>query len=218
VKSKLGLFLVFVALFALARLPGILSDKFGSFSGSYALVFCAAVYLTSRSDWWIPFGALVITDIALNFYYQIFKNVAGVWQIEVLRYQLFTYAAYAAIYLLGRRFKPRSSFVSLLGGGVLGALFFYLFTNTISWLFNPFENREYTLTFVGWLVAVTKGTGNWPEAWLFFRNTLLSGGLFTALFVAAMKASSVGESAEEKKSPAEKPEVEPDAEPEEAKD
>ena len=64
---------------------------------------------------------------------------------------------------------------------------FYLITNTASWLFNPFHNPEYTKTIAGWIIALTKGTGGYPPTWEFFRNTLLSGGLFTALFAAAAK-------------------------------
>lgn len=39
----------------------------------------------------------------------------------------------------------------------------------------------------GWITALTKGAGGYPPTWEFFRNTLLSGGLFTALFAAAAK-------------------------------
>ena len=119
---------------------------------------------------------------------------------------------------LGRRFKPQSSFVGLLGGGVLGALLFYLITNTASWLFNPFQDPEYTKNVTGWLVALIRGTGGWPQTWEFFRNTLLSGGLFTALFVAAMKLTAPAESPADKVAgarPAEPSETE--QEPEEAK-
>ena len=77
--------------------------------------------------------------------------------------------------------------------GLLGALLFYLITNTASWLFNPFHNPEYTKDFMGWLVALIRGTGGWPETWQFFRNTMFSGGLFTALFVGAMKLVAAAE-------------------------
>ena len=97
---------------------------------------------------------------------------------------------------------------------ILGALLFYLITNTASWLFNPFHNPEYTKNFLGWLTALTKGTGGYPETWQFFRNTLLSGGLFTGLFVGAKKLTA--ESPAEKVAGA-KSEEEPEAEPEEAK-
>ncbi len=80
----------------------------------------------------------------------------------MLRYQLVNYIAYAVLIWLGRRFKPQSSFPGLLGGGVLGALLFYLITNTASWLVNPFQDPEYTKNLAGWLIALIKGTGGLP--------------------------------------------------------
>ena len=136
-----------------------------------------------------------------------------VWELPVLKYQLFNYASYVALIWLGRRFKPRSSFASLLGGGILGALLFYFITNTASWFFNPFGNPEYTKDLIGWITALTKGTAGWPQTWEFFRNTLLSGGLFTGLFVGAMKLTASAESPQEKEAGA-RSEEEP---PEEAK-
>jgi hypothetical protein len=98
----------------------------------------------------------------------------------------------------------------------LGAILFYLITNTASWLFNPFHNIEYTKTLAGWLVAMTKGTGGYPTTLEFFRHTLLSGGLFTALFAAAEKFTAA-ESPAEKAAGTREPQAEADAEPEEAK-
>ena len=77
----------------------------------------------------------------------------------------------------------------MLGGGLLGATLFYLITNTASWLLNPFGNPEYTKDLAGWITALTSGTKGHPPTWEFFRNTLLSGGLFTGLFAGAMKLS-----------------------------
>ena len=62
-------------------------------------------------------------------------------------------------------------------------------TNTGSWWLNPYGSPEYTKNFTGWLTALTKGVTGFAPTWTFFRNTLLSGGLFTALFVGAMKFS-----------------------------
>jgi len=198
--------------FALSRIPGMLPQNF---SAAYALAFCAGVFFRGRMAWWFPLTILLVTDIGLNLYYWLCLGY-HVWDLPVLKYQLLNYVAYAAIIWLGRRFKPQSSFLALLGGGILGAILFYLITNTASWLFNPFQNPEYTKTFTGWLTALTKGTGGWPETWEFFRNTLLSGGLFTGLFVGAMKLTA--ESPAEKVAGA-KTEEEPEAEaePEEAK-
>lgn len=201
--------------FALTRIPGLLPQNF---SAAYALVFCAGVYFTGRMAWWLPLLTMLATDIALNCYYYFGLGIE-VWEGRKLVYLLFNYLAYVALICLGRRFKPQSSFAALLGGGVLGALLFYLITNTASWFFNPFNNPEYSKTFLGWLTALTKGTVGWPQTWEFFRNTLLSGGLFTGLFVGAVKLSEAAESPVEKEAGAraEEPEAEPAESPEEAK-
>ena len=199
-----------MVVFALTRVPGMLPDNF---SAAYALVFCAGVYFAGRMAWWLPLGTMLLTDIGLNLYYWLVLDI-NVWALPTLRYQLMNYAAYAGLIWLGRRFKPQSSFLALLSGGILGAILFYLITNTASWLFNPFHNLEYTKTFAGWLTALTKGTHGWPQTWEFFRNTFISGGLFTGLFVGAMKFN---EAAEESKQEAEAPEAAADVEPEESK-
>jgi hypothetical protein len=212
VKGK-WLPIAMMVVFALSRIPGMLPQNF---SAAYAIAFCAGVFFTGGMAWWLPLGTLFLTDIALNMYYWLGLGW-DVWDLPVLKYQLFNYAAYVAIIWLGRRFKPRASFVSLLGGGIVGALLFYLITNTASWLFNPFNNPEYTKTLLGWITALTKGTSGWPQTWEFFRNTLLSGGLFTGLFVGAMKLTADAESPAEKRAGAREQESEAEPEPEEAK-
>ncbi len=217
VKRNMVLLTAFVLMFAASRIPGMLSQDFANFSAAYAFAFCAGVYFSGRMAWWLPLGAMVITDVGLNMYYWLGPGY-DVWDLKILRYQLFNYLSYAVIIWLGRRFKPQSSFLELLGGGVLGAFLFYLITNTASWLFNPFHNPEYTKTFWGWLTALITGTKGWPETWTFFRNTLLSGGIFTALFVGAMKLTAVSESPQDKEAGARAPEKPEDEEaPEEAK-
>jgi hypothetical protein len=205
---------LFMALFALSRWPGLFPP---SFSAAYAMVFCAGVYFTKRMAWWLPLGTIVLTDIALNFYYQ--SKGWDVWTWNVLRYQIVNYIAYAAVIWLGKRYRPNSSAISLLGGGILGALLFYVITNTVSWLFNPFANPEYSKTIWGWITALITGTKGWPQAWEFFRNTLLSGGLFVSLFVGAMKITASTESPQDKEAGvrAGEPEEETEGAPEEAK-
>ena len=211
-KGNLALPLALLIVFAISRLPGALPENF---SAVYALMFCAGVYFSGRMAWWLPLLTLLITDIGLNLYY--LSLGWRVFDLPILKYQLFNYASYLVLIWLGRRFSPKSSFISLLGGGLLGALLFYLITNTASWFFNPFGNPEYSKTFIGWLKAMTTGTAGWPETWQFFRNTLISGGLFTGLFVGAMKLNEASESAREKQPEEPAKEPGPEAEPEEAK-
>ncbi|MSU57510.1 MAG: hypothetical protein EXS35_04910 [Pedosphaera sp.] len=205
--------MLLILAFALSRIPGMLPQNF---SAAYALAFCAGVFFPGRMAWWLPLATLAATDIALNFYYWLALGI-DVWSSATLKYQLGNYAAYVALIWLGRRFKPRAHFATLLGGGVLGALLFYLITNTASWFFNPFHNPEYTKTLLGWITALTKGTGGWPQTWEFFRNTLLSGGIFTALFVAAFKLTAPAESPVEKEAGKRAEEAEGESKPEEAK-
>lgn len=215
VKSRLALPIALMVVFALTRVPGMLPENF---SAAYAIAFCAGVYFPGAMAWWLPLGTLLVTDLGLNCYYHFVLGM-NVWEGGALRYLLFNYLAFAGLIFLGRRFKPQASFLSLLGGGLLGAILFYLITNTASWFFNPFGNPEYTKTLWGWLTALTKGTAGWPPTWEFFRNTLLSGGLFTALFMGAVKLGEAAESPAEKEAGqrAEVPENEPAEATEEAK-
>lgn len=207
VNRNLILPFALLAVFAITRVPGMLPENF---SAAYALMFCAGVYFRDRLAWWLPFAALLVTDLGLNLYYWLALGW-DVWRPASLGSLAVNYGGYAALFLLGRRFTPGSSFTGLLGGGLLGALLFYLLTNTASWLFNPFQNPEYTKTLSGWILALTKGAAGWPDAWTFLRNTLLSAGLFTALFAGAMKLIAPAESAaEQEEAEADAPEPRPE--------
>lgn len=171
--SKKWLPVFLLAGFALTRWPGLMPLNF---SAAYALAFCAGA-LPRRLPWWSLLAVMLATDIGLNlFYYQtsVFSD-----------YQAVNYLAYGLIFLLGRQFTNRASWLKLVGGGLLGAIVFYVVTNTAAWLQNP----EYAKTISGWIQSLTVGTSGWPATWTFFRNTLLSGGLFTGLIAAALKST-----------------------------
>lgn len=188
-----------MVVFALTRVPGMLPENF---SAAYALAFCAGVYFSGRMAWWLPMATLLATDVALNvLYYQspIFDG-----------YMTFKMLAFVGIIGIGRLFKPRMSFARLVSGGLLAALAFFIVTNFASWLFDP----GYSKTLGGLWQALTRGLPGYPPTWEFFRNTLLSGGLFTGLFVGAQK---LNEAAEESKEESKEPEEAPEGEPEEAK-
>jgi hypothetical protein len=208
VKGNRLLLVLVLLVLAFSRVPGLLPPNF---SAVYAFAFCAGVFLRGPLAWWLPLGFLLVTDLGLNFYY--LSQGMDVFTPDKLRYLLANYGGYVGLIWLGRRFRARDNFLTLLGGGLLGALLFYVVTNTVAWLFNPFHNPEYLKTLVGWIIALTKGTAGYPPAWEFFRNTLLGGGIFTALFVAAHRWVS-SESPADKGEPAENAPA--DAEPEES--
>jgi len=185
-----------MVVFALSRWPGLMPPNF---SAVYALVFCAGVFFSGRSAWYLPLLTLFLTDLSLNLYY----HVQG-WEVFTSTSLLYTagnYFCYGVLIILGRLFRRFSwenapqrngfwarlaSWLTLIGGGLLGALLFYLITNTLAWFFNPFGNPEYIKTISGWIQAMTGGTAGWPQTWQFFKSTLGSSGLFTGLFAGAM--------------------------------
>ena len=186
--------------FALTRWPGLMPMNF---SAAYALAFCAGAF-PRRLPWWSLLAVLLATDIGLNLLYyetSIFSD-----------YQAVNYLAYGLIFFLGRQFTARASWLKLIGGGLLGAMVFYLVTNTASWL----EDPAYAKTISGWIQSLTVGTSGWPETWKFFRNTLLSGGLFTGLIAAVLRSAEPAPSEAEAEAEAEPEEV-GESEPEETK-
>lgn len=187
-----------LAAFALTRWPGMMPLNF---SVAYGLVFCAGAF-PQRLPWWAVLGTMLTTDVGLNlFYYH---------TVPFSDYQAVNYLAYAGIYGLGRLFARQRATWKHVGGGLLGAVLFYLITNTAAWL----ENPAYAKNFADWLRALTTGTSGWPETWTFFRNTLLSGGLFAGLISAALQSVEAQEPEPEEE---QEPEAAPEPAPEEAK-
>lgn len=191
-KETLWAILLMIGL-ALTRWPDLLP---ANFSAVLALIFCAAVYFPRVLGWCLILPTLLLTDVLLNLHYG-----RGLFHI----YMLPNYLSYACILWMGQQFSSKTSWVKLLGGGLLGAVLFYLITNTISF----FQDPAYAKTFAGWLQALTVGVPGFPPTWTFFRHSLLGTGLFSGLFIGAMKAL-------EKMEPQEEPEEEPEEEKEDS--
>lgn len=196
-KSNLGPAVLLMIAFALSRWPGVLPDNF---SAVYALAFCAGIYFPRQLVWWLPMSAVLATDIVMNVLYY---HVA-----PLSPYMLVNYGTYVVIIGLGRRFSARASWLKLVSGSLVGAILFYLVTNTSAWLQNP----EYAKTVAGWIQALTTGIPRFPPTWMFFWKTLLSTGLFTGLFVGVMKLSENAQ-AEEAEEVEEAPEDQPEGAP-----
>ncbi len=175
--------------FAITRWPGLMPQNF---SAAYAMAFCAGVYFPKKIRWWAPLGTLLLLDLALNaLYYHVFIFDG---------YTLVKLGAFSLLIWLGTQFHPKRSWLSLLSGGILGALIFYVVTNVASWSFDP----GYPKTISGLIQALTTGLPGFPPTWTFLKNTLLSGGLFTGLFCGVMKLSEAAEeSREEEEEPGE---------------
>lgn len=172
--------------FAITCWPAMLPERLKNFSAAYAIAFCAGVYFPKNLRWILPLTTLLLLDLCLNVFYYHTPPISP--------FTIFKIAAYACLIWLGTKVRPQRSWFTLVGGGLVGAIIFYVITNIASWLFDP----GYPKTLTGLIQALTVGIPGYPPTWLFLKNTLISGGLFTGLFAGAMKLSEAAEEAEEK--------------------
>ena len=193
-------------IFALSRWPGIMPSNF---SAAYALAFCAGLYFPTALAWVLPLATLLVTDVLLNALY--YSKMPGFSWGDFVPGIAPNYIGYAAFIGLGVLFRSKRSWAAMVGGSLVGAIVFYIISNTASWL-----TLAYAKTFMGWIQALTVGLPGFPPTWVFLLKTIFSAGLFTGLFVGSMKAvEAVQESKQEKEQAAPNPVEEPDEEAEE---
>ena len=160
--------------FAASRWPGMLPQNF---SAAHALLFCAAFWLPGWMGWVLPLATIIVTDILLNLFHY---NMSVMVPELVVNWMIL-----ALFVVLAKWLARRRSYGRVFLGTLIGALLFYLVSNTVSWMVNP----AYAKTIVGWVQALTVGLPGFPPTWLFGLKSLLGTGLFTGLFAGAMKWS-----------------------------
>ena len=146
-----------------------------NFSPMAALCLCGAAFLPKRLAIVVPLVALLGTDLALNAHYGF-----PLFTLEFLG----TVVAFAAVTALGWQLRKNARPGVILPAVLGGSLFFYIVTNTTSWL--TLTEPSYAKTAAGWLQALTTGLPGYAPTWTFLRNSIVSDMLFTALFLACM--------------------------------
>lgn len=170
--------LVLILLATGYRLLPTLDPSLANFSPLMAIAFCGAVYFQRRVMWLVPFAALVLSDVYLDAFYA--REYGYEWNAAGF---LARTACFAGALCLGWFVSQRRSWLWLLNGSLLGAILFYLVTNTQSWFSDPF----YAKTLAGWWQALTVGHPEFPPTIYFFRNTLFGDLMFTGLFAGLME-------------------------------
>ena len=170
--------IVLIVLATLYRLLPTLDLSLSNFTPVMAIAFCGAVYFRNRWMWLIPFVALSVSDVYINHFYA--KEYGYTWPLSGL---IARTACFGAALLLGAFVARRKSWLSLLNGGLIGAILFYLVTNTQSWWADPF----YAKSLAGWWQALTIGHPEFPPTIFFFKNTLFGDLMFTGLFAGLME-------------------------------
>ena len=170
--------LVVLVLAAGWRILALHAPALSNFAPLMALTFCAAVYFRDKRAWVVPFAALMISDVYLDYHYATTFGETWHWPSMAVRLVCFALAL-----PLGRFVAQHKSWLTLLGGALAGSLAFFVATNTDAWIRDPF----YAKSAAGWFQAMTLGRPEFPPTLFFFRNTLLSDLLFTGIFAQAME-------------------------------
>ena len=170
--------LVVLVLAAGWRVLALHAPALSNFAPLMALTFCAAVYVRDKRLWLVPFAAMMISDLYLDYYYASNFAETWVWPSVIVRLVCFALAL-----PLGRLIAEHKTWLNLFSGALAGSLFFYLATNTDAWIRDPF----YAKTAAGWWQAMTIGRPEFPPTLYFFRNTLVSDLLFTGVFASVME-------------------------------
>jgi hypothetical protein len=149
-------------------------DWFINVSPMAALILCGAAILPKRIALIVPFAALLGTDLILNAHYGF-----PLLNIEFVGKTL----AFALIAAFGWQMRSHARTSLLIPAAIGGSLFFYLVTNTASWLSDP----AYVKSAAGWTQAMTTGLPQFPPTWMFYRNTFVSDIVFTLLFLICVR-------------------------------
>ena len=182
--------------FAASRWPGMLPQNF---SAAHALLFCAAFWLPGWMGWVLPLATIIVADILLNIFH---------YNMPVMMPELVVNWMILGLFVVLAKWMARHrSYGRVFLGTLIGALLFYLVSNTVSWLVNP----AYAKTIAGWIQALTVGLPGFPPTWVFGLKSLLGTGLFTGLFAGAMKWS---EALDAEPEPEDEDEEEPETPPE----
>ena len=149
-----------------------------NFSPFAAIALCGAIYFPRRIAILAPLAAFFVSDLILNAHYLATPHVTSIVSVRMIP----EYLALGLSVALGWKLRANPKAGLILGASLLGSIAFYGITNTGDWLLEPL----YAKTFAGWVQALTTGLPGYPPTIAFFRNTVVSDLLFTAIFIACM--------------------------------
>ena len=180
-------FLVFAIVLGAARILGSHTpETLGNLQPLGALFFCGMALFGLR-------GIILPTLVWLITYPLTNLHQGYGWSAQMIIPLL----GFLAMILLARSFQKASPGKVFLGS-LASALVFYLVTNTLSWAIDPL----YPKSFAGLAQALTVGLPQFATpTWMFFRNSLISQSVFSALFIIATQTMTARVSSKEKLAP-----------------
>ena len=142
-----------------------------------AVALCAGMFLPRRLALVVPLSILLLSDVVIDLHYH--ENFFSA-------YLLGRYALLALIGLGGMALRGRTGTGTVLGATLAGSTLFYVASNALAWL----GSTAYAQTPAGLWQALTVGTPGFPPSYVFFRNGLVSDGLYSMVFVACVHLAS----------------------------
>ena len=177
--------LILVAAVAVFRLIGPLAGGpvslvLANIAPLAAVVVAGAVYLPRRVAFVVPFGALFVSTLVVNW--------AKGWPLAS-PYTAAVGLCFGLVFALAWMVRGTRRVSTVLGVTVAGTVVFYLASNTVAWVFEP----AYARTLAGWLQAQTLGLPipGAPPSWWFLAKSLAGDLLFTGLMIAVCHPRSV---------------------------
>jgi hypothetical protein len=172
--------IVFALVLISARTIGALNPQsFGNLQPFGALFFCGMALFGSRG--------VILAAATWVISYPITSIIQG---YPVGMEVIVPTIGFTAMVGLAKLFRKSSPLITF-AGSLLGALLFYLITNTLSWAFEPLYAPK-SLATLG--QALWTGLPGYVPTWLFFRNALIAQALFSGIFVAATRTISFSSS------------------------
>ena len=152
------------------------STWLSNFAPLAAIALCSAAYFPGKLKFTVPLLALFASDVILNLHY----GASILSPLIVGRY-----LALVVVGCLGVLLQNRASLLTLLPASIAGSSILYLISNTFSWLSDP----GYVKSLAGLIQAQTVGLPAYSATptWMFFRNSLASDLIFTAVFLLCVR-------------------------------
>jgi hypothetical protein len=173
-------FLLTVGLVVIGILTRLLFNAihFYNFNAVIATAIFSGAYLT-RNKWamLVPFIALLATDAIGQFL--IHSDTLGFYDVPQMSV---VYGSFGLALLIGKLYAPKPSLLRYIGVTLGGSVTFFLVTNFALWPF--YANQLYPQTLGGVLQS-------YMVALPFYRNTLLSDLIFTAVLFGGFEMAKV---------------------------
>ena len=141
-----------------------------------AVALCAGLFLPRRLALVVPLGILLLSDAVIDAHYGAHFFAGSL----LARYALLAFIGLGGMAL--RRMPWGRSLPAVLGATLAGSVLFYAASNALTW----FGSAEYPQTLAGLWQALTVGLPGYLPSYVFFRNELVSDGLYSMVFLACV--------------------------------